>query len=122
MIKKSYVVILLFLSAFLFGMAFYAKYVKVYMQEVEKKEMSKESNIQFNQLKLNDNIALLENLEESLISAGGKLPKENRNKEALKKLKIINAISITAMIISIFLFLWLLRKLMIQNKYKKLTT
>jgi len=92
------------------------------MKEVEKKEMIKEGKIQFNQLKLSDNIALLENLEESLISTGGKLPKENQNKEVLKKLKIINAISITTMIISIFLFLWSLRKLMIQNKYKKLTT
>ncbi len=111
MTKKT---ILSFLVVLLLGFSFsfYTKYVRNYIQRIEKTEPAGNHQATSKKLTLSQTIAFLEHLEETKKEYLG-VAKENgdENAKAIKKLKTINMLSIAGMILFFFLFIWLMVRL-----------
>jgi len=87
-----------------------------YIQGVEKLEKANDNRIALEQLNLSDNIALLEKLEKTKISVEAGGAKGDENAKILNRLKTINTLCTTGMVLFFLLFIWLV---MSMRKLKK---
>lgn len=97
-------VIIMIISILGFSTAYYFKYKKVYINEVQKTEINNDKGSQLKQLNLRDNIKLLEGLEKTVASEGISLP-DDGNRKILKRYKRINISAIASMVLFVILFL-----------------
>ena len=118
--KKHHLIIFFTISIIGFTTGVYLKFFKTYQNDIQITVKNIDGESTQKQLRLNENIEFLQELDKTFTSHRIDRTEKDKLPQALKRLKIINTISIASMIISIFLFLWSLRKLLIQNKHKKL--
>ena len=121
MTNRIYIIILLLISILGFSFSFYTKYMKSYVQGVEKVEKSIDNEITSKQLNLSENIAFLEKIEKIKDSNSILNVKGDKNKEAIKTLKTINIICIVGMTLFILLFISLIMRLKNSKKRVLLT-
>nr|WP_319573263.1 hypothetical protein [uncultured Draconibacterium sp.] len=114
--KNKTFIILLIISVLGFSFSFYTKYMRNYMLGVRKLEKANDNRIALEQLNLSDNIALLEKLEKTKISVEAGGAKGDENAKILNRLKTINTLCTTGMVLFFLLFIWLV---MSMRKLKK---
>ncbi|WP_159517759.1 DUF4158 domain-containing protein [Sunxiuqinia indica] len=102
-----------------FSFSFYTKYVRNYIPGIEKTESAGNHQVTSKKLTLSQTIVFLEHHEEIKRKYLGVTPvKGDENAKAIKKLKTINMLSVTGMILFFFLFIWL----MVRHRKSKRTS
>lgn len=111
--KKNYMIIILLISVVVFGSGFYLKFMKSHINDIQTKSINYKGEAVQRQLRLGETIVYLEELK-SIADSQNFESKENDI--VLKKLKTVNSISITIMILSCFAFLWSIQKIIKINR------
>jgi len=117
---KNFMIIILLVSIIGFSAGLYFKFIKAYSNEKLQVQTARLNGAQIQrQLKLGEMISLLEGLKETVIQSNNlhaiNVDNNNEvfseNERSLKKLKLINYVSIAMMIITLILAIVTLRKL-----------
>ena len=116
MTNRIYIIILLLISILGFSFSFYTKYMKNYVQGVEKVEKSIDNETTLKQLNLSENITFIEKIEKTKDSIDISKVKGDKNKEAIKSLKTINIFCIVGMTLFTLLFISLIMRLKNSKK------
>jgi hypothetical protein len=110
--KETYMIIILIISIIGLSTGFYLKFIKSYINDIQGNGVENGESIQ-RPLRLGENIDFLKELNKSIISHG---IESKENDIALKRLKTINTISFTIMILSSLAFLWAIQKIIKINR------